>query len=196
MLQHFLAILGQSLGWYPLGNLVKGTSLESMLDANSTVVLPMWKAFLYGTDPGNSDPGSYLTIYLHLGLKCYPSLCFRVCMYFDAHAEVRGYLCAIWPLLPSLCRFWGLNSGRQTCTANTFTCWTILLTLCLFLTDFYFWGSIWLQKSLQKNFNVLFTQCRIISHLTSMLIVLDTHDLVTSYIWQPPVALSAQGCTS
>lgn len=47
-------------------------------------------------------------------------VCFCVCMYFDAHAEVRGQLCGIWPLLPSLCRFWGLNSGRQTCTANTF----------------------------------------------------------------------------
>lgn len=52
-----------------------------------TVVLPMWKAFLYDTDPRNSDLGSYLTIYLHLYLKYYLSVCVTVCACTLTHMQ-------------------------------------------------------------------------------------------------------------
>ena len=43
--------------------------------------------------------------------------------------EVRGQLCGVGSLLPSLCRFSGSDSDCPACSTSIFTCWTISPTL-------------------------------------------------------------------
>lgn len=85
-----LGLLRSEPRMMPIGQSFERNIARVSVRYKLTVVLPMWKAFLYDTDPRNSDLGSYLTIYLHLYLKYYLSVCDCVCLYSDAHAEVRG----------------------------------------------------------------------------------------------------------